>query len=418
MKRLIIGVLAVFLVAGLFAQESFIEQSLVINIEVPVRVFKGTAFVKDLTIKDFDLFEDGVLQKIDAVYLVKKRSIERSDEKKRFKPETERHFFLFFEVSEYTPKMGEALDHLFNNVILPGDDLFIVTPLKSYKMRKQALELKTNEEISEEIKGVLRKDAVIGNSEYRSTIRDIASLAKSLQVAMQMGTLGANLSSETEINPSQMDGYSSSFAGLDMDEQLILYRGLLGKLDVLRQVDQLKMLDFAKFLKGKPGQKYVFLFHQEEFIPRIEERILNQFMNEYSGRPDIVQTLLGVTDFYRRDTHLDIDLIKRSYADSSISMHFLYITRPPQNVFGVDMESRSEDIYNAFTQMVEATGGFIDSSANPVVSFKKAVEASENYYLLYYTPKKYAGDGKFKNLQVSVKGQNYKVLHRAGYFSN
>ncbi|MFC2158786.1 hypothetical protein ACFLT9_13215 [Acidobacteriota bacterium] len=415
MKKLILSGLVLCLVVSVFAQESFIEQSLVINIEVPVRVFKGDTFIPNLTLADFELLEDGVPQKIEAVYLVKKRSIERSDENKRFKPETGRYFFLFFEVSDYTARIGEALDYLFQDVILPGDNLFVVTPLKSYQMRKQALELKTKEEISEEIKGVLRKDTMTGNSEYRSTVRDIATLAKSLQAAMQAGTLGTE---DPEIIPAQMDGYSSSFAGLDMDDQLVLYQALLGKLDVLRQVDQLKMLDFAKYLKMKAGQKYVFLFHQEEFVPRIEERILSQFINEYGNRPDIVQTIMGITDFYRRDSHLDVDLIKKSYADSSISMHFLYITRPPQNIYGVDMESRSEDIYNSFSQMAKATGGFIESSANPVVSFKKAVDASENYYLLYYTPKKYAGDGKFKNLQVSVKGQKYRVLHRAGYFSN
>jgi len=40
------------------------------------------------------------------------------------------------------------------------------------------------------------------------------------------------------------------------------------------------------------------------------------------------------------------------------------------------------------------------------------VQASENYYLLYYKPQNFTADGKFKKIKVSVKGQKYKVIHR------
>ncbi|GAH52592.1 unnamed protein product [marine sediment metagenome] len=64
----------------LFSQEVY-EQVFVINIEVPIRVFKSGAFVDNLTLDDFEVYEDGKLQKIEAVYLVKKRTIERREEK-------------------------------------------------------------------------------------------------------------------------------------------------------------------------------------------------------------------------------------------------------------------------------------------------------------------------------------------------
>jgi len=68
--------------------------------------------------------------------------------------------------------------------------------------------------------------------------------------------------------------------------------------------------------------------------------------------------------------------------------------------------------------MARATGGFIDSSANAEALFKQAVEASENYYLLYYIPLNYKEDGKFKEIKVRVKNKKYKVTHRLGYFAN
>jgi hypothetical protein len=48
----------------------------------------------------------------------------------------------------------------------------------------------------------------------------------------------------------------------------------------------------------------------------------------------------------------------------------------------------------------------------------KVVNASENHYLLYYSPKEFIADGKFRRIEVKVKGKNYKVFHRAGYIAD
>jgi len=84
----------------------------------------------------------------------------------------------------------------------------------------------------------------------------------------------------------------------------------------------------------------------------------------------------------------------------------------------VHFEEHSEDIYQPFTEIANATGGSTINSANPQYLFQKAVEASENYYLLYYSPKNYISDGSFKNIEVKVKAKNYRIMHRAGYIAN
>ena len=68
--------------------------------------------------------------------------------------------------------------------------------------------------------------------------------------------------------------------------------------------------------------------------------------------------------------------------------------------------------------MASATGGFIDSSSDPSSLLQKALEASENYYLLYYTPKNYKSDGTFKEIKVRLKNKDYRITHRAGYFAD
>ena len=67
--------------------------------------------------------------------------------------------------------------------------------------------------------------------------------------------------------------------------------------------------------------------------------------------------------------------------------------------------------------MAAATGGITDSSANLTASFSRAVDASENYYLIYYKPRDYKADGTFHPLTVRVTSGNYRVTHRAGYIA-
>jgi hypothetical protein len=81
-------------------------------------------------------------------------------------------------------------------------------------------------------------------------------------------------------------------------------------------------------------------------------------------------------------------------------------------------EDISAGLFNTFQQMSRSTGGLTIPSANIAFSLEKAAVASENYYLLYYSPINYVPDGKFREIKVRVKGQNYRVIHRAGYIAD
>ncbi len=409
MKKIVLFSVSVLLSLSLFAQQ-VAEESMVINIEVPVRVFQGDSFVDTLTIKDFEVLEDGVPQTLEAVYLVNKRSIERSEEKRRFAPDTERNFYLFFEISNYSARLGEAVEYFVQNVLFPGDVLTIVTPVRTYRMRSSALEHKTRQEIVEQLKGILRKDALTGSSEYRNTILEMASLSRGLSVALV----------DPEIEETrQMDGFESiETVGRSLDEQLNMYYELLTRLETLRHVDEGLLLDFSDYLQDETGQKYVFLFYQREYIPQIEPRILSRYIDLYQDRPNVMHTVVTIFDFYRRETSFDVDKVKRAYADASVAIHFLFLTEPLAPVIGVRFVESSDDIFSAFKQMASATGGFITSSANPTRAFQDALAAAENYYLVYYSPKNRSLDGQFRNIQVRVKTGSFRIVHRVGYFAD
>jgi len=400
--------------AGLaLAQQVVEERVTVVNVEIPVRVFQGDRFVDNLTISDFELLENGKPQTLEAVYLVKRRAIERRDEVKRFAPQTNRSFFLIFEISEYTPRIGDALDYFLRDVIMPGDSLTVGTPMKSYRLKPKAFEARSREEISAQLKTILRRDTIQGSTEYRDIIQDLEGLAQAITVGLSTGAdnmAGRMLTLENAGIEFQ--------GGQTFDEQLNIYAQTLSRLDVLRSVDQGQLLAFADVLKTEAGQKYVYMFYEREFVPKIQPRLLYQYIDLHQDRPDINQTIQGIFEFYKRDVPFDVAKVKRSFADASTAIHFLLMTPSPKQSSVVLYSEQSEDIFSAFSEMALATGGFIQNSANPLALMKDAVEASETYYLLYYTPRPYTKDGSFHEVKVRVKSGDYRVVHRVGYIAN
>ncbi len=413
MKKLTFLFGTLFLSLVLFPQQIFIEDSIVINVEVPVRVFDGGKFIDNLGIDDFEVFEDGLPQKIVAVYEINKKTITRKEEKKEFKPEISRHFYLFFQVTEYSPRIEEALDYFIRNVLTPGDNLVVVTPMKTYSMQDDALEVKSKEEIVDKLKGLLRKDAFMGSAEYRSALGDLKELTQAISSVLASGDIANKIS---DISSTGYEAFGDDDDAIDILFQM--YTSVLEKLEQTRYVDQYRLLEFARFLKEKDGQKSVFLFYQREFTPQIDSRLLDQILLARQDKQYITHRIADLVEMYRRDVYIDVDKIKQAYADSSASIHFMFFTKPAEHLPGIQFVEHSEDIYASFKEMAKATGGTTESSANPGFLFKRAVESSESYYLLYYSPAKYLSEGKFKKITVRVKGKNYRVTHRAGYFAN
>ena len=283
-----------------------------------------------------------------------------------------RAFKLVFEVIDYSPRLGEIIDYFFNHVFQPEDKFTIVTPINSYNLKNELFAKKPLEEVSNELKKKLKSDVRKGNAEYKSIMRSIIAGSAT---------------------------YIDYF-----------------RLKSMRRLEQQKLLDFAETLKKIEGQKNVFLLYQRDAIPVPNTSIGNLTTSD----------LLYSIDELGREITFDVDRVKQAFSDSLISAHFIYITNTEQYQQSVFNQGPSNTIakdwsmntFGALHEVAQATGGLTDTSANPAFSLKKASDATENYYLLYYTPKDYKIDGKFRKIKVRVKGKNYKVTHRAGYFAD
>jgi len=399
-------ILLAILVLGLtlFAQE-IQEQAVAVNIEVPTRVFKGKTFIDNLTIDDFEIYENGILQKTEAVYLIKKLDILREDTElnteeamKKFAPKVSRNFVFLFEIHEYLPKIGTAIEYFFNEVYVLGDSITVITPLQTYHFNYEVLGRLPKKEISKQLIGQIRKDLLKCSAVYRGLLRDLEDV-------------------KTFESDAPVD------AGMQGVVRM-MHSDITLKLKNLRYLDENKFLEFADALKDTEGPKHVFFFLQKLNIPLIR-------YNPVFGFDDL--------DEFEGFMAIDETKIQRIFSDASITAHMIYITKLSDlDIMGRDtaavtstdeedtgvtamprvIQEISGDIFSAFKDIADTTGGIVDSSTNAAASFKKAAEASENYYLLYYSPKNYVASGKFMEITIKVKGQNYKITHRAGYIAD
>jgi hypothetical protein len=396
--------------SGNFLRPSIIDQAKplqydvgVINVEVPVRVYDGDSFVENLTIDDFEIYEDGVPQKLEAIYLIKNAAMARQEGTMSLTPKTGRSFFLFFQVYTHNPRTDDAIDYFVRDVLKPEDDLTIVTSVKPYHLKRARLEGASRDGIGQQLAELVRRDTLVGNTEYRTILDELKRMISG-------GTLDTAGGRDPDLG---------LFGEGSWQEFLMNYRDLRERLDKIRSFDGERLLSFADYLKTKEGQKIVLFFYQREYLPMIDRK---KYIGRFENAEDFLveQSFHDLFDVYKRDSKIELDRIKKTFADASISVHFLFITERPEHIAGLSdaaMEEHSEDVYSPLLEMVKATGGLAASSSNPSSLMKKAGAASENYYLLYYKPSASKADGKFRQIKVVVKNRPYRILHRAGYFS-
>ncbi len=366
----------------------------VVNITVPVRVFAGDRFVDTLRLEDFEVLEDGRPQRVQAVYLFRGNTVERQDVAiGTATPPTERHFVLLFQMTEWLPEVENAVDYFFDSVARSGDSVYIVTPRTTYRMKGKISSPEGLNKAKREVAAKVRQDTLVDSGAYNAVINDLL----------------VNLGSDPDYPAVDLQGYALN----------------LGRLERLRTVEPEQMAAFAAELKKLPGAKHVFLFFQRERVPKLSNRAMDQFLS--SANSEQALKVMELMTQYSREVRIDSDAVRRAFADASIDVHFLYVTRvrrdlgidverpaPPQDVA---MAEHSEDIYKAFREIAAATGGTTEASWNAEAMLKKAAAASENYYLLYYRPTDYKSDGKFHAITVKVRSGGYRISHREGYFA-
>lgn len=378
-----------------------------VNVEVPVRVFSGGRFVDGLGLQDFKVFDDGRPQKVAALYLIRGPDMERKetpDPPAAPEPHRGRTIVLHFQLAEPNPKLDEAADYLVDRVLGPEDSLTVITPRGTYAYDPAALARRPRPEIAREIKGRIRKDVVAESAERRRLAGDLRDVERS---------------------------------SVDADEKLARMSEIQRQIRDRVSITPGSLRRMAGALKGLEGQKFVFIFYERETVRDASSGGLGD------GGLLAAEGQLGdmAATEARRTPTVGPAEIERAFSDASVTVHFIYLTRPGRNAAGLGVEDQvgedpgvkygtarpdpngreadiSAGLFAAFRQMAETSGGVAVSSASAMAGFKAAATATGNYYLLYYAPDEYRADGRFHAIEVRVKLPGCRVTHRAGYFAD
>jgi len=368
-------------------------------IPVSVRVFDGKQLVADLALKDFEILEDGKPRPVEALYFVDKNAIVRQEPNQDEWPDVSRKFYLLFQLFEYHPKLAEAIGYLFDRELLPGDSLEIQTPMRNYKLSATAFANKPKNVLAEEMTDFVKKDIVQGSMAYNSLLNDLKRHARAIGGSNPMSSL------ETDTETEE--------TGLEM--LLLRYKEIMAKMEAMRRIDSDKFIRFAQALKNQSGQKFVFFIYQREYRPEISPRIMQQIMSTYQDAPHVLDGIQELFMSYTRDISQNTQKLRESYADSSAYFNLIFMHKAPQQITRIVMREQSEDIFKAFSAVAQATGGIVDTSQNPAAGIETALETSNKYYLLYFTPFSEAKEGIFRSLKIRVKDRDYTVVNRQGY---
>jgi len=283
-KIIIIGFL--FLWCLLFLNPALPQEehvARVVSIEVPVRVLKGGSFVADLSIEDFELYEDKVQQKIDAVYLIMESSVKKKELPQTeptlespVQPDISRNFVLVFELNKYTQKIAGTIDYFFEKVIKQGDSLIVMTQMKSYNLSKEALSRLPREECASQLKSKVKKDSALGSAEYHRLNREILTILAGL-----------------------------SRMGFDTEQQLERVHDMYKRWKDLRYMDQQNLLNFAEYLKQKQGQKHVFVFYQMDVLPQMDPKEMAVITSMSQNKPNLISLVEDLFSFFKKDVTFD-----------------------------------------------------------------------------------------------------------------
>gem|GEM_PF-1640392 len=396
-SAVVLSVLLCALMSFSFRSQELQHSTGVINVEVPVRVFAGGRFIESLTIKDFELFEDGKPQKIVGLYLFKKNDLKTEEAPKAPeptqampaapvplavpKPETARNFLLMFEVRSVMPKIDQALDYFFNNVFRKGDQITVISPMGNYRFKPDVFERASTAQVAAQIKSNLRHDIIVGALEYNSIMKEIQ-----------------DYSNNPEMDP------------------VIQGRVILNNIRLIRDrmtINDAGIRKAAAAMKAQDGQNIIFIFYEkEEIVIPVSPYEDSEYAREA-----------------RRPVDYDLNEIKKIFSDASLTVNFIFLAKSrPEGVqadvsnaeswdYNGALSSRSTTdisgpIFQAFHEVARATGGKTETSANAMYAFKKTSEASENYYILYYSPADYKAESIRNSFSARILG---RVRNRLEY---
>ncbi len=383
-------------------------REVVIRIELPVRVFSAEGFIPDLSMSDFRVIDGGEPQQITSFYFVNNNRVVRREGDPEVRPSLSRSFYLFCEISEYTEELHDIFETFIHKMLLPEDNLILITPSRTFQIKSEALDTIPRKELLKQLGQILEDNALSNSLTYAELFADLGGIVTEVEERVR-GRLRPNSSGPT---------LESKYENISTNSLITRYLSSLERLIKLRKINAARLEEYSELLGYQEGQKYAFFFYQRDAIPELNEEILNEYTGVKMGREDISQNLDYISDFFSKDIAFDPERLAQTLSHGAILTHFLLFDIPTdETTRSLDNPLRMNPVMKC-NMISDFTGGFVFLPYNSMAMFENILESLGSYYLVYYSPTRYSSDGRFKNITIEIRGKNNKVRFRKGYYSD
>lgn len=384
-------------------QERPQEEVTVVAVEVPVRVLYKGRDLKDLTREDFEIYQNGVKQKITGFEVHSRKiaiSKDTPEEELKIKPE-KRLFILIFNIFDYQENIGQAIDYFFENFFSPGDQLIILTEDRIFDIEKG----KNVSDVALNLKDTLRKFKLISTFSIYKAYKDLRLEADRLLWEIK----GAGLSSDWdryilrfyENYQRVWKDYKRQFITPNFD----LYRS------VIKRVKQIE------------GEKWALCFLQRELFPELKnEGPLDYEIRHKVETPSdnpvisakqriVISKQMELLRLFDISGIIPVEAMKSLFMEANVTFHLIFL-RSQKTLLSKDFELKevSQDYEDCFRQISFSTGGHTTFSNKVVEALKEASESEDYYYLLVYSPEADLSD-EGVTIDVKVKKEGADVIH-------
>jgi hypothetical protein len=254
---------------------------------------------------------------------------------------TQRNYMLVFQVNDYTVQLKEAVTHFFNDVLKPGDQLIVVTPVKliSYSAHKLNSPKK---KLIDNILKILKTDISSGASRHRTILEEMKQIALAISKPY-------TIFSENSTND---------------------YIRLRKDLAALKGSYEERLIKYARIFRRVRGDNHLLMFLQQEFRPIPDKETMTYLQSK--GSTEVRKTTYAFTS---ESLNMDFDLKKiiTHFKYASIRFHFLYLKgKKIKSMHLLDYIDNLGEIYSDFSKLSAATNGIKLTSSKPA-SFVKLI---------------------------------------------
>ncbi|MCP4217308.1 MAG: hypothetical protein GY765_21875 [bacterium] len=367
------------------------EEVEVVNVSIPVRVFKKGQPVSGLQKEDFKLMVGGKERKINGFFESSKSLAGTPSE--AVPQELQTRFFVFIlHLSEYDETWKKSIDTIFSDILRSGDRYIVIT--NNFIVTET--QFTDTQREKKRITEILRKESAAIEKAYSAGEIELDSVTTNFIGRLNDPDEKKSMNYPKNIVNDYVGDYSSIIHGMVM---------------ATTGTSVESCIQTARYLEKVPGEKWILCLHQLARLPKLR-KTPNLPLEAFN--PDSINLDIGasgsLTEVSRAFSAESISGVAKFFINSGATMHTLLIGSSPR-----PMRDYSYNIYSSFTEgllrkVSRLTGGTV-TFRKPVDKFvAKIAPLQDIYYNLTYVP----GKNEKKNAKIKVLLPG-KKQHRLTY---